>query len=47
MISKARNCGIREGRGEGGRGKETLPVGSGGAGNVPTVSSSSVGNGES
>ena len=33
--------------GEGGRGKETLPVGSGGAGNVPTVSSSSVGNGES
>ena len=33
--------------GGGGQGKETLPAGSGGAGNVPTVSSSSVGNGES
>ena len=45
MVGKAGNLGGGEGRVAGGQ--ETLPVGSGGAGNVPTVSCSSAKNGES
>ena len=52
MIGKAGNC--RAGWGGGGEGggerageQETLPVGSGGAGNVPTVSCTLAKNGES